>query len=381
LRVVWREAAESSVMQIYPRAVIDHSALRHNLALVRRRAPDSRIWAVVKANAYGHGMAPVATTLEAADGLAVARVEEGVRLREAGIARPILVLEGVLFEDELAVARKLGLELALHQPGQIALLERTRTARPLRVWVKVDTGMHRLGFDPEAALALLARLDADPGVEKPVGLMTHLAQADDTGDPLTPLQCERLRALDPAAKYPLSIGNSAGILAFPTSRTHWVRPGIMLYGASPLMGRSAAELGLLPVMGLEARLIAVRALRRGDRIGYGGTYVCPEDMPVGVAAIGYGDGYPRHAPTGTPVLVGGRRASLVGRVSMDMINIDLCGLPAAGVGDPVILWGEGLPVDEVAAWAGTIPYELLCQVTPRVRMEHRNRRPMPQRGV
>ena len=381
MRVVWREAAESSVMQIYPRAVIDHSALRHNLALVRRRAPDSRIWAVVKANAYGHGMAPVATTLEAADGLAVARVEEGVRLREAGIARPILVLEGVLFEDELAVARKLGLELALHQPGQIALLERTRTARPLRVWVKVDTGMHRLGFDPEAALALLARLDADPGVEKPVGLMTHLAQADDTGDPLTPLQCERLRALDPAAKYPLSIGNSAGILAFPTSRTHWVRPGIMLYGASPLMGRSAAELGLLPVMGLEARLIAVRALRRGDRIGYGGTYVCPEDMPVGVAAIGYGDGYPRHAPTGTPVLVGGRRASLVGRVSMDMINIDLCGLPAAGVGDPVILWGEGLPVDEVAAWAGTIPYELLCQVTPRVRMEHRNRRPMPQRGV
>jgi len=369
------------VMQIYPRAVIDHSALRHNLALVRRRAPDSRIWAVVKANAYGHGMAPVATTLEAADGLAVARVEEGVRLREAGITRPILVLEGVLFEDELAVARKLGLELALHQPGQIALLERTRTARPLRVWVKVDTGMHRLGFDPEAALALLARLDADPGVEKPVGLMTHLAQADDTGDPLTPLQCERLRALDPAAKYPLSIGNSAGILAFPTSRTHWVRPGIMLYGASPLMGRSAAELGLLPVMGLEARLIAVRALRRGDRIGYGGTYVCPEDMPVGVAAIGYGDGYPRHAPTGTPVLVGGRRASLVGRVSMDMINIDLCGLPAAGVGDPVILWGEGLPVDEVAAWAGTIPYELLCQVTPRVRMEHRNRRPMPQRGV
>jgi len=358
-------------MQVYPRAIIDHSALRHNLACVRRHAPESRVWAVVKANGYGHGMVPVATTLEAADGLAVARVEEGVRLREAGIAKPVLVMEGFLFGDELAAARAHGLELALHQPGQVALLERTRTTRPLRIWIKVDMGMHRLGFDPQEVPHLLAPLSADPQVAELVGLMTHLARADDPHDPLTQRQCNRLYALNPTAKYHLSIGNSAGILAFPTSRTHWVRPGVMLYGASPLKGRTAAELGLRPVMRLATRLIAVRILRRGDAVGYGGTYVCPEDMPVGVAAIGYGDGYPRHAPTGTPVLVGGRRAPLVGRVSMDMISIDLRGLPDVAVGNPVTLWGKGLPVDEIAQWAGTIPYELLCRVTPRVRVEHR----------
>lgn len=358
-------------MQARPRAIIDHSALQHNLALVQRRTPDSRVWAVVKANGYGHGMLEVGASLEAADGLAVARMEEGVRLRKAGITKPILVMEGFLFNDELAAAREHGFELALHRSEQVTLLERTRTVKALRVWIKVDTGMHRLGLDPREVPDLLARLDTVAGDAGPVGLMTHLAQADDPRDPLTQLQCERLRALDPTARYHLSIGNSAGILAFPASRTHWVRPGIMLYGASPLIGQTAAGLGLRPVMRLETRLIAVHALRRRDRVGYGGTYVCPEDMPVGVAAIGYGDGYPRHAPTGTPVLVDGRRAPLVGRVSMDMISIDLRGLPDPAVGDPVTLWGEGLPVDEIAQWAGTISYELLCQVTSRVRMEHR----------
>jgi len=338
------------------------------------------VWAVVKANGYGHGMVEVGTTLESADGLAVARVAEGVRLREAGITKPTLVMEGFLFDEELAAAQAHGLELVLHQPGQVALLEQTRTTKPLRVWIKVDTGMHRLGFDPQEVPNLLARLDADPQVAGPAGLMTHLAKADDPRDRLTQLRCDRLRDLDPTGKHDLSIGNSAGILAFPASRTHWVRPGIMLYGASPLSGRTAAELGLRPVMRLETRLIAVRALRRGDTVGYGGAYVCPEDMPVGVAAIGYGDGYPRHAPTGTPVLVGGRRAPLVGRVSMDMINIDLRGLPAARVDDPVTLWGEGLPVDELAQWADTISYELLCRVTPRVWVEHREMGPMPRRG-
>ncbi|WP_133511176.1 alanine racemase [Candidatus Thiosymbion oneisti] len=367
-------------MQIHPRAIIDHAALRHNLACVRRRAPDSRIWAVVKANGYGHGMVEMGTTLETADGLAVARVEEGVRLREAGITKPILVMEGFLFDDELAAARAHGFELALHRPEQVALLEQTRTTRPLRIWIKVDTGMHRLGFDPQQVPNLLARLSADPQVAGPVGLMTHLAKADDPHDRLTQLQCDRLRALDPAAHYPLSIGNSAGILACPASRTPWVRPGIMLYGASPLIGRTAAELRLRPVMRLATRLIAVRALRRGDAVGYGSTYVCPQDMLVGVAAIGYGDGYPRHAPIGTPVLVGGRRAPLIGRISMDMINIDLRGLPTARVGDPVTLWGADLPVDEIAQWAGTISYELLCRVTSRVRMEHREMHPMPHGG-
>jgi len=365
-------------MQVRPWAVIDHTALRHNLACVRRLALDSRIWAVVKANGYGHGMLEVGATLEAVDGLAVARVEEGIRLREAGITRPILVMEGFLFDGELTAAGAHRLELVLHQPEQPALLEQTRTTRPLRIWIKVDTGMHRLGFDPQEVPALLARLHAAPQVARPVGLMTHLANADDPRDPLTQLQCDRLRALDPTARHPLSIGNSAGILACPASRTHWVRPGTMLYGASPLLERTAAELGLQPVMRLATRLIAVRALRRGDAVGYGGTYVCPQDMPVGTAAIGYGDGYPRHAPMGTPVLVDGRRASLVGRVSMDMINIDLRGLPAARVGDPVTLWGPDLLVDEIAQRAGTISYELLCRVTARVRMQHQGMESLPR---
>jgi alanine racemase len=358
-------------MDVFPRAVIDHAALRDNLAVARRHARHSRVWAVIKANAYGHGMEQVGDSLGSADGLAVARVEEAGRLREAGIARPILVLEGPLSADEFAFAAEHRLELTLHRPGQVALLAKVGLPRPLRVWIKVDTGMHRLGFDPAEVPELLRRLAGDAQVDGPPGLMTHLANADDTHDGLTQLQCDRLRALDPLARHRLSIGNSAGILAFPASRTHWVRPGIMLYGASPLTGCTAAELGLRPVMTLQTRLIAVRSLRRGDAIGYGGTYVCAEDMPVGVVAIGYGDGYPRHAPIGTPVVVRGRRAPLVGRVSMDMISIDLRSVPDAAVGDSVTLWGEGLPVDEIAERAGTIAYELLCQVTARVETEHK----------
>jgi alanine racemase len=298
-------------------------------------------------------------------------VDEGVRLREAGIAKPILILEGAMFEQDLAAAHRHRLELALHRPGQVALLEQMSLPGRLRVWVKVDTGMHRLGFDPQEVPALLSGLSVNPGVAGVHGLMTHLANADDTRDPLTRLQCERLRFLDPEGRYRRSIGNSAGILAFPESRTNWVRPGIMLYGASPLIGRSAIQLDLRPVMTLETRLIAVRSLRRGDAVGYSGTYVCPEDMPVGVAAIGYGDGYPRHARAGTPVLVRGHCAPLVGRVSMDMINLDLRTVPDVAVGDVVTLWGKGLPVDEIAERAGTISYELLCQIAARVRMEHK----------
>jgi alanine racemase len=362
-------------MEVAPRAVIDHSALRHNLAVVRQHAPESRIWAVIKANAYGHGMLQVAAALIAADGFAVARVEEAVRLREAGVEKPILVLEGALFAEELFAAAEHRLELALHRQEQVALLDRSQLQGPVRFWVKVDTGMHRLGFDPSEVPAILQRLERNANVDGPPRLMTHLANADDPRDELTNLQCERLRALDMAGMRILSIGNSAGILAFPDSRSDWVRPGIMLYGSSPLMGRTAAELGLRSVMTLETRLIAIRSLRRDDAIGYGGTYSCPEDMSVGVVAIGYGDGYPRHAPAGTSVLVRGQRVPLVGRVSMDMLSVDLRSVPNAAVGDPVTLWGGELPVDEVAVRAGTISYELLCHVTTRVRMEHRETSP------
>jgi alanine racemase len=356
-------------MPIGPTAVIDHAALRHNLGLVRRHAPSSKVWAVIKADAYGHGMARTAASLSGADGFAVARIAEAVLLREAGATRPILVLAGALAADEMQEAARLDLDLALHQGGQLELLERIEAERPLRVWIKVDTGMHRLGFQPEEVPPVLERLRACAAVRSPPGLMTHLANADDPADPLSQQQCDRLRSLARPGQA-LNIGNSGGILSCPAARTDWVRPGIMLYGSSPFGKGNAGALGLRPAMTLKTRLVAVRRLRRNDRVGYGGTYSCPEDMPVGVAAIGYGDGYPRHAPTGTPVLVGGVRAPLAGRVSMDTITLDLRGAPAAAPGDEVILWGGELPAEEIASRAGTISYELFCGVSGRVPRHH-----------
>jgi alanine racemase len=352
-----------------PRALIDHAALRANLTVARRHAPASRVWAVIKSNAYGHGAEQAAAALAEADGFALARVSEAVRLREAGVGKPLLVLEGAVCAEELEAADRHGLELALHHEEQLVLLEHARLSRPLRVWLKADTGMHRLGLAPERVAAVWERLAADRRIAAPIGLMTHLANADDVADPLTARQCARLAELARGRSAVLSIGNSAGILAFPEARTDWVRPGIMLYGSSPFAGR-AADLGLRPVMTLRAPLIAVNRLSRGDAVGYGGTYVCPEAMAVGVVGIGYGDGYPRHAPTGTPVLIRGREVPLVGRVSMDMITVDLRGVPEAVTGDEATLWGEGLAVDCVAERAGTISYELLCGVTSRVRFEH-----------
>jgi len=356
-------------MLIGPQALIDHSALRHNLGVVRRHAPASKVWAVIKADAYGHGMEQAAISLSNADGFAVARIAEALRLRQSGVDKPILVLAGAFAIDELAEAAHHRLELAVHQLEQLALLEHDSLEEQLRAWIKVDTGMHRLGLDPIDVPAVVKRLSACPSVHPQLGLMTHLANADDPQDPLSDLQCERLRALASTGQA-LNIGNSGGILAFPSSRVDWVRPGIMLYGSSPFPRRSADALDLKPVMTLKTRLIAIRNQRRGDRIGYGGTYRCTEDMPVGVAAIGYGDGYPRHAPDNTPVLVAGTRACLVGRVSMDSITLDLRGIPEASPGDEVVLWGRGLPAEEIARHAETISYELFCGVTARVPKEH-----------
>lgn len=360
-----------------PRALIDLAALRHNLAVVRRLAPGRRVWAVVKADAYGHGMTRVALALPEADGFAVARVEEGLRLREAGIAAPVLVLEGAHDGGELAAAAAAGLGIAVHDGATVAALAALVAAdagafravgdAPPPVWLKVDTGMGRLGLGAEAIAPGVARLKQGLGLR--LGLMTHLANADLPTDPLTARQCAQARDLANSHGLPLSIANSAGIVAHPGSHGDWVRPGIMLYGGSPLADGDAAGLDLRPVMTLQSRLIAVRHRPAGSSIGYGGTWVCPEPMPVGVVAIGYGDGYPRHAPTGTPVLLHGRQVPVIGRVSMDMISIDLRGVPEAAVGDTVTLWGAGLPVETIAAQVGTINYELMCRLAPRVRVE------------
>ncbi len=354
-------------MDFGPRALIDLSAVRHNLERVRQAAPGSRVMAVIKANAYGHGLARIAGALGRADALAVARVPEALGLRRSGFVGTLVVLEGCFESRELRAAAEHNLTLVIHSEEQLRLLGGERLARPVACWLKVDTGMHRIGFRWDRADDAYRTLCASPSVKGRPGLMSHLASADDAANELTREQTRRLhRVARGTGAAELSMANSAGILCWPETRLDWARPGLMLYGISPMLGGRGTDWDLRPVMTLMSRLIAVTRFEGGDRVGYAGTWTCPEDMPVGVVAIGYGDGYPRHAGSGTPVLVGGRRAPIVGRVSMDMISVDLRGCPGARVGDPVVLWGDGLPAEEIAEHAGTIAYELVCGVTSRV---------------
>jgi alanine racemase len=349
------------------RALLDAQALRHNLREVRRRAPRSRVMAIVKANGYGHGLVWVAETLaDGVDAFGVAAAEEGIVLREAGIVRPICLLEGFFTPDELPLLAQHDLEPAIHCEAQVAALEGARLERPLSVWIKVDSGMHRLGFAPTAFKIVFERLRAASSVRQ-IRALSHFAGADDPKQrAATQAQIDVFVSATAGARVERSLANSAGIIAWPESHFDWVRPGIMLYGGDPVLGASAGSFNLRAVMTLATSLIAVAARKKGDPIGYGPEFVCPEDMPIGVAAIGYGDGYPRRMPAGTPVLVNGRPTSLAGRVSMDMITIDLRSQPKAQSGDPVVLWGEGLPVDQIAARAGTISYELFCHVAKRI---------------
>lgn len=347
-------------------ALIDLSALAHNLDCARRAAPGSRVMAVIKADGYGHGMVRVARALRTADAFAVACFEEAAALREAGFAHPVNVLEGFYDHTELALFSRHHIDATIHHDDQVQMLERARLERPLRVWLKVDSGMHRLGVSPERAMVIWRRLAECPAVGT-IGLMTHLANADDRNDPTTEHQLRVFAGAVGRLHGERSVPNSAGILGWPAALSDWVRPGIMLYGASPFIDSVGAEEGLRPAMTLRTRLIAVRVLKVGDRVGYGGAWTASATTPIGVAAIGYGDGYPRHAVSGTPVLVNGRRAVIVGRVSMDMITVDLSTVPEARIGDPVVLWGPGLPAEEVAQRANTIAYELFCGVARRVR--------------
>ena len=347
------------------RARIDLSALTFNLSRVRQAAPHSRVMAVIKADGYGHGMPDVAAALQDADAFAVASLEEGLRLREAGIKKPVLLLEGVFTAAELTSVVQHNFELVVHHPLQLDWLETLDSAARLTVWLKINTGMNRLGFPPDDALAVWDRLAAMPQVEA-VQWMSHFACADEPDHPANAHQESLFRELCAQREAPRSLANSAALLTRPSSQLEWVRPGIMLYGASPMAAGQDCPVALRPVMTLTSELIAVHHCRKGDAVGYGQTWVCPEDMPVGVVAAGYGDGYPRHAPSGTPVCVNGEVVELIGRVSMDMLCVDLRTRPQARAGDPVVLWGEGLPVESVAVEAGTISYALLCGVTPRV---------------
>lgn len=351
-------------------ATINTSALTHNLQRVRDEAPKSKVLAVIKANGYGHGMECAARALSDADALGVASLEEALQLRDAGIRMPIVLLEGMFEAAELSRIQLHQLQVVIHSQYQIDMLEAMASKNPhgikLTVWLKIDTGMHRLGFEPQLVNQVLQQLQAIRVVNEII-LMTHLANADDPADDTTRQQLLVLDKTVGQANLPQSIANSAGILGWPQTHVDFVRPGIMLYGVNPFIDGTGADYQLQPVMTLSSRLIAINNVRKGDKIGYGGTWKCPADMPVGVIAIGYGDGYPRHAKNGTPVLLNGKRVPMVGRVSMDMITVDLRTQPKAQIGDEVVLWGDGLPVEEVARHATTIAYELLCGVTQRVR--------------
>lgn len=346
-------------------ARVSLSAIRHNYWVAKRAAARSKVFAVVKANAYGHGIERVARALPQADGFATLELEGAMALREKNVAAPILLLEGFFEPAELRMISSASLATVVHHEEQLRILEAEKPDRLLDVWLKVNTGMNRLGFLPDQLRPALERLKQS-GTTRSITLMTHFANAD--GSEGVGEAMKRFDAATNGIALPRSLANSAAIFAHPESHADAVRLGIGLYGATPFADRSARALGLKPVMTVTSKLIAIQEMRPGETVGYGGEFKVDRPMRVGVVACGYADGYPRHAPSGTPILVAGARVKTAGRVSMDMLTVDLTPVPSATVGSPVVLWGEGMPVDEVAIAARTVGYELLCAVAPRVPM-------------
>ena len=355
-------------------ATIHTEALRHNLARLRRAAPESRVWGIVKANAYGHGIERVFDGLRGVDGFALLDLQEAERVRALGWRGPVLLLEGVFDVRDLELCSRLGLWHAVHCDEQIDMLAMHKTHQPHRVFLKMNSGMNRLGFAPARLRAAWARLDALPQVDE-ISLMTHFSDADGPRGIAHQLQ----QFADTTRDLPgeRSLGNSAAALrhgADPAVRADWIRPGIAVYGSSPdFPDHDSAHWELQPTMTLASRIIGVQDLAPGDTVGYGSSFTADAPLRIGVVACGYADGYPRHCTTGTPVLVGGVRTRMVGRVSMDMITVDLTPVPDAGFGSDVTLWGRGpdgtiLPIDEVARAGNTVGYELMCAVAPRVPM-------------
>jgi alanine racemase len=352
------------------RAVINLSALQHNLRVMQKTAPTCKVLAVIKANAYGHGMVKIAQTLKTVHGFGVARLNEALILRHGGITKPIVLLEGFFNNDDLSVLVKHNLQCVVHSQEQIEALLHEKLEKPLQVWLKIDTGMHRLGFHPQDLDAVLLQLQNSKNIQLPINLMTHFPCADELNNNITAQQIHLFQESIKQNNGLHSLANSAATLAWPDSHADMIRPGIALYGISPFAQKTAKALQLKPVMTLKSQLIAVREHKAGESVGYGANWVAKQDTQLGVIAIGYGDGYPRLAPQGTPVLVNGRLVPVVGRVSMDMLTVDLGINHHDRVGDDVTMWGEGLPAEQVAEHIGTIAYELVTKLTSRVALQY-----------
>jgi len=345
------------------RVIVDVNAVRANFDVVRQTAPSAQVMAIVKADGYGHGIARIASALaDRADAFGVASIEEAVQLREAGVGSKIVLLEGPFGADEMDDISSYKLDTVIHSREQATLL--AHADPDIAVWLKIDTGMHRLGFAPAEVNSVLEQLS---GMSRTIRFVTHFASSHQPNDPSVTQQMEVFDAVLADRGGERSVANSGAIMAWPEYHSDWVRPGLMLYGVSPFSGSFGRDHGLQPAMTVASALISVREVEAGGSVGYGKGYICPENMPVGVVAFGYGDGYPRRATTGTPIVVGGKRTQVIGEASMDMLTVDLRPIPSAAVGDPVVLWGPELPVEEVAKSAGTIPYELLCRVRMRAR--------------
>lgn len=345
-------------------ATIDTSALRHNLAVARQAAPHSRLWSVVKANAYGHGIDRVWQSLAGTDGFALLNLEEAILLRERGWKQPILLLEGFFHPDELAILDQYRLTTSVHSNWQIQALAKAKLSAPLDIYLKMNSGMNRLGFQPEQVQQAWSKLRALENVGE-MTLMAHFAESERSEGIVEPMK--RIERAAEGLDCPRSLANSAATLWHPHTHHDWVRPGIILYGASPSgQWQDIASSGLKPAMTLNSEIIGIQNLKSGDAVGYGARYRAAGEQRIGVVACGYADGYPRHAPTGTPVWVDGVRSELVGAVSMDMITVDLTPCPQAGIGSQVELWGNNVKIDEVASASGTVGYELMCALAPRV---------------
>ncbi|GAM56644.1 alanine racemase [Vibrio ishigakensis] len=347
-------------------AYINTDALRHNLKCLSEKAPNSKLLAVVKANGYGHGLLEIAKNADGAHAFGVARIEEALQLRAGGVVKPILLLEGFYAANDLPILVTNNIQTVVHCEEQLQALEQAKLEGPVVVWLKMDTGMHRLGVRPEQYEEFIARLHACENVAKPLRYMSHFGCADELENPVTTKQIELFEQTTQTCQGERSIAASSGILSRPESHFEWVRPGIIMYGVSPFSDKDAQQLGYRPVMTLRSHLIAINDLKAGESVGYGANWTSERDTKIGVIALGYGDGYPRMAPNGTPVLVNGRKVPLAGRVSMDMLTVDLGPDAEDKVGDSVTMWGDSLPVEEVARYVGTIAYELVTKLTSRV---------------